>query len=166
MQCPAHLCITFCNISDANEMIGMALGQHIIRESGAGLLENVVSLQPTSFLQFYMLNDFSQSWELPSNHASIKSMLPLTEIFWGIGSDQHRVREKETLRNNKKSFVLISITRCLVTLLCCNFSLLSVYFDMCIHASLRRKRPSKTFLILIWVRVSLKFRILKPFVHL
>lgn len=84
-------------------MIGVALGQHLIRESGAGILENVISLQPTSS---YMLNDFYRSWELPSIHASIKSMSRYFETLKVINAEVNLKKQLKVVHINSDHAML------------------------------------------------------------
>lgn len=86
---------------------------------------------------------------MPSDHEgfsrdAIKSMLPLLptgmilrKYLWEVENDRQRER------TTKKSFRLIPITRCLDTLLCCNFSFSSfrhVYSCLFFYG----ERPLKT----------------------
>lgn len=103
---------------------------------------------------------------MPSDHEgfsrdAIKSMLPLLptgmklrKYLWEVENDRQRER------TTKKSFRLIPITRCLDTLLCCNFSFSSFrHVYSCLFFMVRDLwRQPNFFVILIWVRVSSNVR--------
>lgn len=157
-------CVVFCAtfavyLCDANNAIEWHMARNEIRKSGAGILEK--------FLRRFDSDILFSSWlYMPSDHEgfsrdAIKSMLPLLptgmilrKYLWEVENDRQRER------TTKKSFRLIPITRCLDTLLCCNFSFSSFrHVYSCLFFMVRDLwRQPNFFVILIWVWVSSNVR--------
>lgn len=127
------------------------------------LTEHSVSVPVNQADIFNMLNDFLLDHEsFPEMQLNPCYFLSVQMIQWWEMFLKLIDTEREHQETTQKSFILIPITRCLVTLLCCNFfPRLSgfYYFDICIHASLWWEKVWRR-LILIWVRVSFKFSFL------
>lgn len=135
------------------------MARNEIRKSGAGIRRLDSDILFSSWL--YMPSDhegFSRD--------AIKSMLPLLptgmiprKYLWEVENDRQRER------TTKKSFRLIPITRCLDTLLCCNFSFSSfrhVYSCLFFYG----ERPLKTAKLFLWYWFGFEFlRMFIPFVN-